>query len=74
MLKSSATVDRLTPEEVKALPESLTTEQLAAWLGTSARQITRMASQGRMPCVRIGRVYRFSKSYFMRLAGLDDAA
>ena len=53
---------RFTAAEYDALPEILTAEQAAAILDTTAAQISRWASAGTIPAVRIGRQWRFSKS------------
>ena len=40
----------------------LTTEDVTAWLRVNKRTLYRMVRAGRIPAVRVGRQWRFSKS------------
>lgn len=49
-------------EEYAALPEVLTAVEVARILDTSEQQVCRWAAAGTIPGVRIGRLWRFSKT------------
>lgn len=52
----------LTAQEYADLPEVLTSVEVAAIFDTSEVQVRRWADAGRLPCVKIGRVWRFSRT------------
>jgi excisionase family DNA binding protein len=54
--------ERFTKEEYDALPEVLTPEQAASMLDMTVRKLAEQAAAGRIPAVRIGRAWRFSKT------------
>lgn len=49
--------------------ESMTVEQTAAWLQLHPVSLRRMAADGVVPAVKIGKEWRFSKSTLINLAG-----
>jgi excisionase family DNA binding protein len=55
---------RFTVEQVKAgasgLPALIDAATVAAPAGVTVRHIQRMASTGKLPCVRVGNRYRFN--------------
>lgn len=52
--------------EYDALPEVLTTAQVARLLDMTEVQVRHWAIEGTIPCTRIGRALRFSKSRLVR--------
>jgi excisionase family DNA binding protein len=44
------------------MPQIMTTKELAKYLKLHAITISKYATQGRIPAVRIGRVWRFDKN------------
>jgi PTS system nitrogen regulatory IIA component len=58
--------DPYTADEYAALPEVLTITEVARILGMSEEQTRRWAVDGTIPAVKVGRVWRFSKSRIER--------
>ncbi len=57
-------------DEVAELPEVLTVSQAAELLGLSPRTVQDHAAEGKLPCQRIGGVWRFSRRAILEyLAG-----
>jgi excisionase family DNA binding protein len=59
--------------EDRGLAEIMTTKELAAYLRLHEITICKYASEGRIPAIRIGRVWRFDKDAInRRIAGEKD--
>jgi excisionase family DNA binding protein len=66
-------IRNLIPLEDPAVGEIMTTKELAAYLRLHEIIICKYASEGRIPAVRIGRVWRFDKDAIDRwIAGEQD--
>lgn len=57
---------RLSGDEYARLPEVLTLSEVAMVLGTSVEQTRRWAVAGTIPGVKIGHLWRFSKTRIER--------
>jgi excisionase family DNA binding protein len=67
MNATGTVVNRATP--VDSLPELLTADEVAAWLGVSPWSAYDMARRGVLPVVRLGRLVRIQRTGLERLAG-----
>jgi excisionase family DNA binding protein len=69
---------RFTVEQLKAgaggLPALIDTATVAALAGVTVRHIQRMASTGKLPCVRVGNRYRFNTAVILEMLGLGEAS
>jgi excisionase family DNA binding protein len=63
-----------TSDEYAALPPVLTLTQAARMLGMSEEQLRRLAVDGAVPAVQIGRMWRFSKSRLERFVAEGNDA
>ena len=48
------------------LPDILTVEEVSDWLRVNKKTVYDAASRGEIPCRKIGRVYRFSKTVVLQ--------
>jgi len=64
-------VTRSTP--IDELPELLTADEAAAWLGISLWSVYDLARRGEIPSTRLGRHVRIQRRGLAALAGRDDA-
>jgi excisionase family DNA binding protein len=68
---------RFTIEQVRdgagSLPALIDAATVAALAGVSVRHIQRMASTGKLPCVRVGNRYRFNTVDVLERLGLSEA-
>jgi excisionase family DNA binding protein len=53
--------------DLSALPLLMTTSEVAAVLGVSARTVWNLRRDKRLPVVHVGRAVRFSRNYIVRL-------
>ena len=69
---------RFTVEQVKVgasgLPALIDAPTVAALAGVTTRHIQRMASAGKLPCVRVGNRYRFNTAVILEVLGLGEAS
>ena len=65
-------VKRLSPEQVQALPATLTTREASGVLGTQPNTLQRWYRQGRIPASKVGSRLLFSKATICAMAGLTD--
>ena len=65
-------VQRLTPQEVQALPACINTKEACGVLGTQPNTLQRLVRQGKVPASKVGSRLLFSKSTVCALAGLTD--
>lgn len=69
---------RFTVEQVKVgasgLPGLIDADTVAALAGVTVRHIQRMASTGKLPCVRVGNRYRFNTAVILEMLGLGEAS
>jgi excisionase family DNA binding protein len=69
---------RFTVEQVKVgasgLPALIDAATVAALAGVTVRHIQRMASTGKLPCVRVGNRYRFNTAVILEMLGLGEAS
>lgn len=65
-------VPRLTPQEVQALPATITTREACGVLGTQPNTLQRLVRQGKVPASKIGARLLFSKAKVCALAGIDS--
>lgn len=65
-------VPRLTPQEVQALPATITTREACGVLGMQVNTVQRLARQGRIPASKVGSRLLFSKAKICALAGIDS--
>ncbi|MFH1951950.1 MAG: helix-turn-helix domain-containing protein [Pseudomonadota bacterium] len=49
------------PVGVQAMPQMMTTKELAQYLKLNEITVCKYAAEGRIPAIRIGRVWRFDK-------------
>jgi excisionase family DNA binding protein len=63
------TVDRFT--RIEDLPEFLSADEAARWLGVSRWLIFEGAKRGEIPCARLGRRVLIPRSALAKLAGRD---
>lgn len=68
---------QFTIEQVKdgagGLPALIDANTVAALAGVTVRHVQRMASTGKLPCVRVGNRYRFNTAAILELFGLGEA-
>lgn len=60
----------MTQAEIDALPAVLDTEMVAELTGTGIRTVQNMARTGRLPHLKVGTSYRFSKVEVCELLGI----
>ena len=69
---------RFPVEQVKVgasgLPALIDAATVAALAGVTVRHIQRMASTGKLPCVRVGNRYRFNTAVILEMLGLGEAS
>jgi excisionase family DNA binding protein len=56
------------------LPALIDAATVAALAGVTTRHIQRMASTGKLPCVRVGNRYRFNTAVILEMLGLGEAS
>ena len=54
-------IDLASNDMEKAMPEIMTTREVAAYLKLHEITICKYAAEGKIPAIRIGRVWRFDK-------------
>lgn len=57
-------------QSADTLPALIDTPTVAALAGVSERHIQRLANAGKLPCVRIGKRFRFNTAEILALFGL----
>ena len=62
----------ITLDDMEALPELVSTEQAALILSTPQRTLSKLAAEGAVPAVKVGRRWKFPRRKLMALAGLTD--
>jgi excisionase family DNA binding protein len=72
MNATGTVVNRATP--IDALPELLTADEVAAWLGISKWSAYDMCRRGVLPVVRLGRHVRIQRAGLEQLAGRQEEA
>lgn len=55
------------------LPAMLTVDEVAIYLRVSTATVYRMANAGKIPCVKVGRSWRFARSAIDRWAAQQPA-
>ena len=60
-------------DEAGELPALIDAATVAALAGVTVRHIQRMASTGKLPCVRVGNRYRFNTATILETLGLGEA-
>ena len=60
-------------EGADGLPALIDAATVAALAGVTVRHIQRMASTGKLPCVRVGNRYRFNTATILETLGLGEA-
>lgn len=61
-------------EGADGLPALIDAATVAALAGVTTRHIQRMASTGKLPCVRVGNRYRFNTAVILEMLGLGGAS
>ena len=68
---------QFTIEQVKdgggGLPALIDANTVAALAGVTVRHVQRVANTGKLPCVRVGKCYRFNTATILELFGLGEA-
>lgn len=59
-------------EEADGLPALIDARTLAGLAGVTERHVQRMASAGKLPCVRVGNRYRFNTVTILKTLGLCE--
>lgn len=60
-------------EKADSLPALIDANTVANLAGVTVRQIQRMGSEGKLPCVRVGNRYRFNTVEVLERLGLSEA-
>lgn len=64
-------VNRLSLEEIRDLPEALTTKEASGVTGKQPNTLQVLARQGRIPATKLGSRLVFSKSALCKFAGIE---